>query len=164
MAGYFVGLRNLISSIIYRPLDWLFRYFLGIEVGRRNIENENLLRVQIKTMNNRTIPLCLRQEWTIRKVKEQLAQILDINDPESLGILFCGREISNDVLISTCDLGQHSVLHAVQIVQKVDSKPPLNEELVDLQITGAEREKEISKKANFWVYCKTCSAHLQVNS
>ena len=108
----------LISSIIYQPLDWLFRYFLGIEVGRRNIENENLLRVQIKTMNNRTIPLCLRQEWTIRKVKEQLAQILDINDPESLGILFCGREISNDVLISTCDLGQHSVLHAVQIVQK----------------------------------------------
>ena len=55
MAGYFVGLRNLISSIIYRPLDWLFRYFLGIEVGRRNIENDNLLRVQIKTMNNDTV-------------------------------------------------------------------------------------------------------------
>ena len=55
------------------------------------------------------------------------------------------------------DLGQQSILHAVQIVQKVNSKSPLNEELVDLQITGEERKSEKNIKANFWVYCKDCS-------
>ena len=58
------------------------------------------------------------------------------------------------------DLGQQSILHAVQIVQKVNSKSPLNEELVDLQITGEDRKSVDQKiKANFWVYCKDCSAN-----
>ena len=105
--------------------------------------------------------------WVFWKIpylwKNTLAAILDVKDPESLGIIFSGRELSNDVQVRQCDLGQQSILHAVQIVQKVNSKSPLNEELVDLQITGEDRQSDQKIKANFWVYCKDCSANSDVN-
>ena len=117
----------------------------------------------MKTSSNRTIPLVLNPEWTVKDIKNTLAAILDVKDPESLGIIFSGRELSNDVQVRQCDLGQQSILHAVQIVQKVNSKSPLNEELVDLQITGEDRQSDQKIKANFWVYCKDCSANSDVN-
>ena len=144
----------------YNKLFLFKLYHLGISLDRRNnIEYQNALRVQVKTSSNRTIPLVLNPEWTVKDIKNTLAAILDVQDPESLGIIFSGRELSNDVQVRQCDLGQQSILHAVQIVQKkVNSKSPLNEELVDLQITGEERKSDQKIKANFWVYCKDCSS------
>ena len=54
-----------------------------------------------------------------------------------MAIILAGRELSNDVKVSDCDLGQQTILHAVQVVQKSTPKPPLNEDLVDLQLTGS---------------------------
>ena len=69
-------------------------------------------------------------------IKGQLAAILNLEDSSSLAIILAGRELSNDVKVCDCDLGQQTILHAVQVVQKSIPKPPLNEDLVDLQLTG----------------------------
>ena len=74
--------------------------------------------------------------WYKSLIKGQLAAILNLDDSSSLAIILAGRELSNDVKVCDCDLGQQTILHAVQVVQKSIPKPPLNEDLVDLQLTG----------------------------
>ena len=123
------------------------------------------LRVFVKTSSNRTIPLTLEQNWTVEEIKGQLAAILNLEDPSRLAIILAGRELSNSVKVSDCDLGQQTILHAVQVVEKSTPKPPLNEDLVDLQLTGDERvvdeKSAVSTKAHFYVYCKDCPETLQ---
>ena len=153
-SGYFLALA-------YRPLAWLLRHFFGFNVGANRLEDKSL-KVYVKTFNNRSIPLELLHEWTVLDIKLQLASILDVQDHESIGIILAGRELGNDIKVGDCDLGQQTILHAVQVVQKATpaSKAPLNEELVDLQITGQEREQVVAK-ASFFVYCKSCQPPLQ---
>ena len=69
-------------------------------------------------------------------IKGQIAAILNLEDPSTLAIILAGRELSNEVRVRDCDLGQQTILHAVKVVQKSTPKPPLNEELLDLQLTG----------------------------
>ena len=69
-------------------------------------------------------------------IKGQIAAILNLEDPSTLAIILAGRELSNEVRVRDCDLGQQTILHAVKVVQKSTPKPPLNEDLLDLQLTG----------------------------
>ena len=71
-----------------------------------------------------------------RLIKGQLAAILNLEDPSTLAIILAGRELSNEVRVRDCDLGQQTILHAVKVEQKSTPKPPLNEDLLDLQLTG----------------------------
>jgi hypothetical protein len=67
------------------------------------------------------------------------------------------------VCVEDCDLGQQTVIHAVQVIHKdaVVQQIPLNEDLVDLQVTGSARSEAGSVKAHFFVYCKSCWPRLQ---
>lgn len=154
MDRLFYNIRIFITAIVQRPIEWILQYVLGIQDSRaQSIEAQNVCRVQIKAPN-RTIPLVLQSSWSIIDVKNQVAAILDV-EPETLGIILAGRELDDRVEISSCDLGMNTIIHAVHIVHK-KPKQPLNEELVDLQITGDERKKEAVVKAHFFVYCKDC--------
>ena len=164
MSGLDPRLRNGLLALSIIPAAWLCRHFVGLIVSNNGSDQVSLdrsLRVFVKTSNNRTIPLILRQEWTVSDIKAQLAAILGLEDSNSLGIILAGRELNNDVRVSDCDLGQQTILHAVQVVQKSKPRPPLNEDLVDLQLTGEERLKERALKAHFFVYCKECDKILQ---
>ena len=119
--------------------SWILRNVFGYTGDGQNrvgFDEPRPLRVFVKTSSNRTIPLTLEQNWTVGEIKGQLAAILNLEDSSSLAIILAGRELSNDVKVCDCDLGQQTILHAVQVVQKSTPKPPLNEDLVDLQLTG----------------------------
>ena len=152
MSGFFRSFREL----LWTPVMWILRNFFHFSNGRNQLDCDRRLQVYVKTSQNRTIPLILQLEWTVEDIKSQIAAILGLPDPDSLGIILAGRELGDEVLVSDCDLGQQTILHAVQVVQK-KPKPPLNEELIDLQLTGEERKRENSNiKAHFYVYCKDC--------
>ena len=161
MSELFRSFKDLIWS-------WILRNVFGYTGGGQNrvaFDEPRPLRVFVKTSSNRTIPLTLEQNWTVGEIKGQLAAILNLEDSSNLAIILAGRELSNDVKVCDCDLGQQTILHAVQVVQKSTPKPPLNEDLVDLQLTGEERqldeENATSTKAHFYVYCKDCPKTLQ---
>ena len=154
MDRLFYNIRIFLTALVNRPIEWILQYVLGIQdSSAQSIEAQNVCRVQIKAPN-RTIPLVLQSSWSISDVKNQLAAIMDV-EPDSLGIILAGRELDDKVEIASCDLGMNTIIHAVHIVHK-KPKQPLNEELVDLQITGEERKKEAVVKAQFFVYCKDC--------
>ena len=132
MSELFRRFKDLLWSWILRNV---FGY-TGIGQNRVAFDEPRPLRVFVKTSSNRTIPLTLEQNWTVGEIKGQLAAILNLEDSSNLAIILAGRELSNDVKVCDCDLGQQTILHAVQVVQKSTPKPPLNEDLVDLQLTG----------------------------
>ena len=158
----------LFTLVVQSPLWQLLESILSLRSdGPPRLESRNLLRVYIKTpTNQRTIPLELQLDWTVEDIKDQLRAILGIDD--DLGIILAGRELANDVCVGNCDLSNMTILHAVQVIHKpsmVSKHQALNEELVDLQITGNDRQDpaKAELKAHFFVYCRhTDQSNLQV--
>ena len=156
------------TLVLQSPIWQLLESILNLRRGRPpRLERSNRLRVYIKTpTDQRTIPLELQLDWTVEDIKEQLRAILDIQD--DLGIILAGRELANDVCVGNCDLSNMTILHAVQLIHKpsmVRKHQALNEELVDLQITGNDRQDptKADLKAHFFVYCKHADhSNLQV--
>ena len=51
----------------------------------------------------------------MKDVKVRLAERLGgVTDPGHLRIIFAGRELGDEVSVDSCDLGNQSVLHAVE--------------------------------------------------
>ena len=51
----------------------------------------------------------------MKDVKVRLAERLGgVTDPAHLRIIFAGRELGDEVSVDSCDLGNQSVLHAVE--------------------------------------------------
>ena len=61
------------------------------------------------------VELHLVPGWTVKDVKVRLAERLGgVTEPGHLRIIFAGRELGDEVSVDSCDLGNQSVLHAVQ--------------------------------------------------
>lgn len=167
---------------------WGLLQLLGLVT--RQLEEEEGTRVTIKAVSGQSVSLVLRPNWTILDVKTSLSSQLG-TEPSELRIIFAGKELRDDVAIDTCNLGNQSILHAVKIVRqnashtvqvnsvevssvssnngldvsgdKVVGEDPLCESLVDLQLTGKDREEvsveeQPTKRAHFYTYC-TDSLH-----
>lgn len=144
------------------PFVFLLRMF-GLIDGRD--EEENVIRVSMKTSEG-MIPMTLQKDWTVGQVKARLAGALRVK-PSDLGIILAGRQLGDDVELSKCDLGQQTVLHAVQVTlnqtaRNKSSSEPMNEDLLDLQLTQEEKQS-LKSKACFYVYCaaKSCCKSMQ---
>lgn len=59
----------------------------------------------------------LDQSWTVSQIKTTLAPKLQ-SPADSLRIIFAGKELPDDMVMRQCDLGNHSILHAVRVVSK----------------------------------------------
>ena len=154
------GFLSRMFALALNPiLRWLETIF-GLRTGPPRLERN--LRVYVKTPTQRTIPLELQLDWTVEDIKEQLRAILDIKDND-LGIILAGRELADDVRLGNCDLSNMTIIHAVQVVHKPKHQA-LNEDLVDLQITGNDRHDppDKAKKAHFFVYCKHEQSNFQI--
>ena len=159
--SFFARFSRYFFSLTFRPFLWMLENLLGLDTSPRRLEPTNRLKVYVKTSSQRTIPLELNLDWTVEDIKRQLRAILDIEEDDNLGIILAGRELADDVRVGHCDLSNMTILHAVQVVHKPAAKVPLNEELVDLQITGKDRNDEQAIKAHFFVYCKHEESNLQ---
>jgi len=136
-----------------------------LSFGKRTISNS--LSVYIKTNTGSTLSVDLDPKWHIKNVKEIVAPRLGLS-PEEVKIIFAGKELHDLIVIEECDLGQQSVLHAVQsrpsssksrLESPSEGARPLNETLIDLQLNDQERrnlktdEDRDRKRAHFYVYC-----------
>lgn len=79
--------------------------------GKKKISNS--LSIYIKTNTGNTLSVDLDPKWDIKNVKEILAPQMGMA-PEDIKIIFAGKELHNSTVIEECDLGQQSILHAVQ--------------------------------------------------
>lgn len=61
----------------------------------------------------------LDQSWTVSQIKTTLAPKLQ-SPADNLRIIFAGKELPDDMVMRQCDLGNHSILHAVRVVSKED--------------------------------------------
>jgi len=139
-----------------------FLRLLGLVSGEPALEEGT--RVMVKSVTGQVVGLLLKPEWTIKDVKTQLSSELGAK-PEELRIIFAGKELRNDVALSTCDLGNQSILHAGMVELssvKVEGDSPLSQSLVDLQLTGAAREvvgeESVAKRAHFYCWCDSGQA------
>ncbi|XP_037819241.1 E3 ubiquitin-protein ligase parkin [Lucilia sericata] len=160
---------NLIKAFIDKMLALL-------SFGSKTITNT--LSIYVKTNTGRTLSVNLEPKWDIKNVKEIVAPQLGLQ-PEEVKIIFAGKELSDATTIEECDLGQQSILHAIQArpVQQrkrlystvAEEEPseeqpskPLCETLVDLQLLSEERsnipeENRERSKAHFYVHCSQCN-------
>ena len=136
---------------------------LGLGGGGSPALTDQGVQIFVKTNQGRTVPLVLRPEWRILDVKMELSRKL-LEAVPNIRIIFAGKELQDQVKLSDCDIGAESVLHAVQVqTAPLSQAPPsqsvpLNESLVDLQLSSSSSssEKEADRRqhrAHFWVYC-----------
>ncbi|KAL0109447.1 hypothetical protein PUN28_014488 [Cardiocondyla obscurior] len=165
--------------------DLIINTFLGMLrlfwFGKRQISNS--LSIYIKTNTGNTLSVKLDPKCDIKNLKEMVAPRMGI-PPEDVKIIFAGKELHNSTIIEECDLGQQSILHAVQTpprkilnkrkdatVNSIEESTsetslndsgskPMNETLMDLPLDELNKEDlalqvQESNKAHFYVYCST---------
>ncbi|KAF4517276.1 hypothetical protein B566_EDAN008610 [Ephemera danica] len=168
---------NVIRSFFGRMLQ-LFR------IGTRSIKNT--LNIYIKTNTGKSLSVDLDPKMDIGDVKILVAPQLGM-EPKDVKIIFAGKELLDSTIIEECDLGDQSILHAVESrhsgstshfkknnleVPGPEGSKPLCETLVDLQLTQTERqalgitdsesEERQRKKAHFYVYCGSSCHSMKV--
>lgn len=162
MSFFFAFLRNLLQSMLQL-----------LSLSKRTISNT--LSVYIKTNTGNTLSVDLDPKWDIKNVKEIVAPRLGLT-PEEVKIIFAGKELHDSTVIEECDLGQQSILHAVKarpspkkpgIESPSEGSKPLNETLIDLQLSDRERhnlttdEDRERKRAHFYVFCASPCKQMQ---
>ena len=147
-----------ILSPLWRVLRSLLEA-LGLVTRQQITREERGPMILVKASGGRTVELHLVQGWTVRDVKKRLAERLGGDtDADQLRIIFAGRELSDDISVDSCDLGNQSVLHAVEVITPAASQPqptaaPLSQTLVDLQLTSEERQRSEASLAMFYCWC-----------
>lgn len=137
---------------------------------------DNSLTINIKSNTGNTVSINLDPTSDIKNVKELIAPKLGLKF-EEVKIIFAGKELEDDTVISDCDLGQQSVLHAVKSSPentKVQKSKPLNSTLQDFLIQEIDEEASVrssspdvteesvtSTRAHFYVYCNNVCKSLQ---
>ena len=134
-------------------------HFLGlISRATNNPPIENGIPIFVRTNTGKKLFLHLRPEWKISDVKREIGAELGV-DPESVRIIFAGKELSDDVEVADCDLGERSVLHAIQVFERSGiphAAAPMNKTLLDLDEKLTRTGEETRIKANFFVFCGEC--------
>ncbi|XP_055607307.1 E3 ubiquitin-protein ligase parkin [Uranotaenia lowii] len=168
---------TFLKNLIYNMLA-IFSF------GRKKLSNT--LSIYVKTNTGNTLSVDLEPHMDIKVVKEMVAPQLGLM-PDELKIIFAGKELSDTITISECDLGQQSIIHAVKSrpmpVRKLpngsktlldvkiseespeeipSTSKPLCETLSDLQLTEVNEKQEpdqtkVRPKAHFFVYCSQCA-------
>ncbi|XP_047111376.1 E3 ubiquitin-protein ligase parkin [Schistocerca piceifrons] len=158
MSFIFAFLKRILQSMIQL-----------LTFGKRAVTNT--LNIYIKTNTGNTLSIDLDPKWEIKNVKEIVATELGLT-PEEVKIIFAGKELDDSIVIEECDLGEQSILHAVKVQPspRADGSKgrshslaakPLNETLVDLQLSGKDRQEMVSeedhekRRAHFYVYCSS---------
>ncbi|XP_055625972.1 E3 ubiquitin-protein ligase parkin [Toxorhynchites rutilus septentrionalis] len=163
---------NFLKNLIYNMLA-IFSF------GHKKLTNK--LSIYVKTNTGSTLAVDLEPHMEIKEIKQMVASELGMA-PDELKIIFAGKELSDTIMISECDLGQQSIIHAVKAravamksgtgksildspiseenPEEVVSVKPLCETMSDLQLTeineitaSPARER---RKAHFFVYCSQC--------
>lgn len=156
---------SFVFDVFLRIVESMLHF---LSLGKRTIKNT--LSIYVKTNTGNTLSVDLDPKWDIKNVKEVVAPKLGLT-PEEVKIIFAGKELDDSTVVEECDLGNQSILHAVKTQpsprrnNNLDSQSrnagskPLNETLIDLQLSGVERQKAITeedhekKRAHFFVYC-----------
>ena len=116
---------------------------LGLARGPPRLEGP---RVLVKAGDGRTVSLELRPGWRVRDVKLKLSSQLAVQ-PDSLRIIFAGRELADSLAVESCDLGNQSLLHAVTVISR--------EQRPELSPPGAtEAEPDKPRLALFYCWCE----------
>jgi len=138
MLGWmFSGFFNLIYNMMQ---------FLGLVHSRQALEQGT--QVMVKAFNGKSVPILLRSGWTITDVKRYLSPELGINQ-EEIRIIFAGKELRDDVLVDSCDLGNQSILHAVKIVRREpldETKNVIKETTTSPNDSGLDSSIELSPR------------------
>lgn len=163
---------NFLKNLVYNMLA-IFSF------GRKKLSNT--LSIYVKTNTGNTLSVDLEPHMDIKNVKEMVAPQLGLA-PDELKIIFAGKELSDTITISECDLGQQSIIHAVKartMPKKANngknlletpiseespeesvSTKPLCETLTDLQLTEVNEKPgspaKDRRKAHFFVFCSQC--------
>ncbi|XP_039284843.1 E3 ubiquitin-protein ligase parkin [Nilaparvata lugens] len=149
-------------NIIFDILNSMLQFF---RLGKKSISNS--LNIYIKSNTGNTLSIELDPKWDIKNVKEVIAPKLGL-PPNEVKIIFAGKELDDSITIEECDLGEQSILHAVQSRSNSKRSRPLSESVANLQLSNISEnddsnstieeqlessEEKNSKNTHFYVYC-----------
>uniref|UniRef100_A0A8D8A9H5 E3 ubiquitin-protein ligase parkin n=2 Tax=Culex pipiens TaxID=7175 RepID=A0A8D8A9H5_CULPI len=104
---------NFLKNLLYNMLA-IFSF------SRKKLSNK--LSIYVKSNTGSTLSVDLEPHMDIKDVKEIVAPQLGLA-PDELKIIFAGKELSDTITISECDLGQQSIIHAVKARPTIPSSP-----------------------------------------
>ncbi|CAL1277966.1 unnamed protein product, partial [Larinioides sclopetarius] len=140
------------------------RMILSIFGSKEPIKMENdKLKIFVKCGPDTMIPVYLENNWTVHDLKSAVASKICLNS-EELRIIFAGKELHDNVKLQDCDVGEQSVIHAIQQRKKqldisVEAKCPLNQTPFCSDTCEESEVQTYSKKSHFFVFCNSpCNA------
>lgn len=159
MAGWLLGLWN-----------WLGAWLNWIMLGGRASARLSGLPVTIRTEKGQSLSVHIQRTWTMRQVQSAVLTQLGLPPATPIRLILAGRRLGPDVVVGDCDLGAGTTLHAIRVLTHVSDgdhpeeeevqQRPLNQSLVDLEISGGARtepanspEDQARRLAHFYVYC-----------
>ena len=71
--------------------------------------------IHFKCSKNKSIRLPLSMKDTIKGIKIKLCKQLSQLNPDEIAIVFAGKELPDDLVISSCDLANESVVNVIEL-------------------------------------------------
>ena len=109
------SLFSWLGRLLLSALHWL-PAALRRDFASRALEDHSI-SVSVRAPGHGQVELSLDRGWSVAEVRRRLADRL--GSPGSgrgrIKIILAGQALADDVLVSDCDLGQRTVLHAVVV-------------------------------------------------
>jgi parkin len=170
---------SIINSVLQLIDSIISNILIALRLKENLIIENNMHLINIRYgQQNNTFALSLTPEMTVEDLKKQLVTKIDVNLWSDIVIIFSGKELPNDLRLSDCDLGQNSVIHAINslnIKTKTKllpfSQQNISQKLTNLNIDSEEirlalRQNELNfdktikekslKNCYYFVYCNSC--------
>ena len=111
------SLFSWLGRLLLSALQWL-PAGMRRDLAPRALEDHSI-SVSVRAPGHGQVELSLDRGWSVAEVRRRLADRLG-SPPGSGGrgrvkIILAGQALADDVLVSDCDLGQRTVLHAVVV-------------------------------------------------
>lgn len=157
-------------------IKYLIMFFIS---SNSQDDSPNKLTINFKFTKHKSIRLSVDINSNIKQVKEIICKKIHIL-PDEVAIIFAGKELSDDLVLSSCDLANESLLHVIELKCKKGNKSNTDDtnDLLSMSIkqltvtdtnvlpstssssssTSASTSTSSNKKNYFTVYCSNCKS------
>lgn len=174
-----VTVKNLHMEFVSRFLGVIpnllhfFRTLLGYLGFEKKEMEPHMLEIYVKWGSEKVVPVKLHPDWLVSDLKNALSEKLNVL-PSDLRIIFAGKELTEMIKLQDCDVGQHSVIHAVRsrkttIEVATKTECSIKAVFLDTLLSDDDLKGKVtdSRKFHFFVYCsdpckKMCPGKLRV--
>ncbi|XP_059086349.1 E3 ubiquitin-protein ligase parkin-like [Tigriopus californicus] len=155
------------AAWLLRVWHWWGSWLYWLMWGGGSTARTSGLPVTIRTEQGQNLSVHIQLTWDMRQVQSAVLAQLGLPAATPIRLILAGRRLAPEVRVGDCDLGAGTTLHAIRVLTHCPEQAddgtqhrPLNQSLVDLEISGGARtqpasspEAQARRLAHFYVYC-----------